>query len=151
MASNIIDNLQAALVNHPSGGSSEDLPFLPIWNAAQIFSAKVTYLTSRTAAGVRYLTMYGQALYPVDNQNLLLHLSGAHQRRSVLHLSRSACNESYLPDDGSTTVDDWMAFDQTWETYIVGVLQTLNGQSAENFTPSLALLDEMMASFSIEP
>lgn len=56
-----------------------------------------------------------------------------------------------LPDDGATTVDDWMAFDQNWDSYIIGLLQTLNGQSDENFTPNLTLLDEMMASFNVEP
>ena len=43
-------------------------------------------------------------------------------------------------------VDDWIEFDNDWETYIIGALQTLNGQSAENYTPNLALLDAMMAS-----
>ena len=42
-ASDTIDNLQATLVNRPSGGSLSHLPFLPIWNAAQLFSAKVSY------------------------------------------------------------------------------------------------------------
>lgn len=60
MASNIIDDLEWALANHPSGGSSDDLPFLPIWNAAQIFSAKVTYFDFQNGSGVRYLSMYGQ-------------------------------------------------------------------------------------------
>ena len=151
MASNIIDNLQAALVNHPSGGASENLPFLPIWNAAQIFSAKVTYFDFQNGSGVRYLTMYGQALYPVDNQNLFYTYQGLTSDGQYYISAVLPVTNPILPDDGSTTVDDWMAFDQNWETYIVGVLQTLNGQSAENFTPSLALLDEMMASFSIEP
>ncbi|MBG0771172.1 MAG: hypothetical protein H0S82_05650, partial [Anaerolineaceae bacterium] len=151
MASNIIDDLQAALTNHPAGGTSGALPFLPIWNAAQIFSTNVTYFDFQNGSGVRYLTMYGQALYPVDNQNLFYTFQGLTNDGQYYISAVIPVTNPILPDDGSATVDDWMAFDQNWESYIEGVLQTLNGQSAENFTPNLALLDEMMASFSIEP
>ncbi len=151
MASNIIDDLQAALANHPAGGTSGALPFLPIWNATQIFSTNVTYFDFQNGSGVRYLTMYGQAIYPVDNQNLFYTYQGITTDGQYYISAVIPVTNPILPDDGSATVDDWMAFDQNWESYIEGMLQTLNGQSAENFTPNLALLDEMMASFSIEP
>ncbi|MBG0787650.1 MAG: hypothetical protein H0S79_21385 [Anaerolineaceae bacterium] len=151
MASNIIDDLEWALANHPSGGSSGDLPFLPMWNAAQIFSAKVTYFNFQNGSGVRYLTMYGQALYPADNQNLFYTYQGLTSDGQYYISAVLPVTNPLLPDDGATIVDDWMAFDQNWDTYIVGLLQTLNGQADENYTPNLALLDEMMASFNVEP
>ncbi|QRN83282.1 hypothetical protein JR338_00555 [Chloroflexota bacterium] len=151
MASNIIDDLEWALANHPSGGSSGDLPFLPIWNAAQIFTAKVTYFDFQNGSGVRYLSMYGQALYPADNQNLFYTYQGLTSDGQYYISAVLPVTNPILPDDGATTVDDWMAFDQNWDNYIVGLLQTLNGQSDENFTPNLALLDEMMASFKVKP
>ena len=150
-ASNEIDSLQSALTNHPSGGSISDLPFLPIWNAAQIFSAKVTYFDFQNGSGLRYLTMYGQATYPVDNQNLFYTYQGLTDDGQYYISAVLPVTNAILPDDGATTVDDWIEFDNNWETYIIGALQTLNGQSAENYTPNLALLDEMMASFSIAP
>jgi hypothetical protein len=150
-ASSEIDSLQSALANHPSGGSISDLPFLPIWNAAQIFSAKVTYFDFQNGSGVRYLTMYGQATYPVDNQNLFYTYQGMTDDGQYYISAVLPVSNSILPDDGATTVDDWIEFDNNWNTYIIGALQTLNGQSAENYTPNLTLLDEMMASFSIEP
>lgn len=150
-ASSEIDSLQSALVNHPSGGSISDLPFLPIWNAAQIFSAKVTYFEFQNGSGVRYLTMFGQATYPVDNQNLFYTYQGLTDDGQYYISAILPVTNPILPDDGATTVDDWIEFDNNWETYIIGALQTLNGQSAENYTPNLALLDEMMASFRIAP
>ena len=150
-ASAEIDNLQSALTNHPSGGSSSDLPFLPIWNAAQIFSAKVTYFDFQNGSGIRYLTMYGQAVYPVDNQNLFYTYQGLTNDGQYYLSAVLPVTNAILPDDGATIVGDWLEFENDWETYLIGILQTLNGQSGENFTPSLALLDEMMASFSIEP
>lgn len=149
-ASDEIDNLQAALTNHPSGGSPSNLPFLPIWNAAQILSAKVTYFDFQNGSGVRYLTMYGQALYPVDNQNLFYTYQGLTNDGQFYISAVLPVTNPLLPDDGGVTVDDWMAFDDNWDTYIIGALQTLNGQSGENFTPSLFMLDEMIASFNIK-
>jgi len=150
-ASDEIDNLQSALADHPSGGSVSDLPFLPIWNAAQIFSAKVTYFDFQNGSGVRYLTMYGQALYPVDNQNLFYTYQGLTNDGQFYISAILPVTNAILPDDGGTIVDDWLEFENNWDTYMIGALQTLNGQSDNNFNPNLVLLDEMMASFSIEP
>ncbi len=58
-ASERIDALQLALINHPAGGAISDLPFLPMWPAAQMFSAQVGYFDFQNGSGVRYLTMYG--------------------------------------------------------------------------------------------
>lgn len=148
-AADIIDNLEWALANRPSGGSLSNLPFLPIWNAAQLFSAKVTYFDFQNGSGIRYLTMYGQAVSPVDNHNLFYTYQGLTDDGQYLISAVLPVYHLDLPDDGTTEVDDWFAFDQNWDTYIVGTLQWLNGQDADNFTPSLSQLDEMMASFQI--
>ncbi len=149
-ASDVIDTLQWTLANHPSGGSLSNLPFLPIWNAAQMFSARVTYFNSQNGSGVRYLTMYGQAVYPVDNQNLFYTYQGLTDDGQYYIAAVLPVTNMGLPNDGATTVDDWYEFDQNWNAYIVGTLQWLNGQDANYFFPSLTSLDEMMASLRID-
>ena len=149
-ASERIDSLQLALMNHPGGGVISNLPFLPMWPAAQMFSAQVGYFDFQNGSGVRYLTMYGQAIYPVDNQNLFYTYQGLTNDGRfyisavlpVVHLG--------LPDDGSSQIDDWMAFENNWETYINDTVNWLNAQDAGSFFPGIDLLDGMMASFKVE-
>jgi hypothetical protein len=148
-ASDAIDNLQLTLANQPSGGSLSHLPFLPIWNAAQMFSAKVSYFDFQSGSGVRYLTMYGQAVYPVDNQNLFYTYQGLTDDGQYYISAVLPVVNMGLPNDGSSVIGDWFEFDQNWDNYIADMLDWLNGQDGNNFFPSLASLDEMMASFQV--
>ena len=150
-ASERIDSLQLALMNHPGGGVISNLPFLPMWPAAQMFSAQVGYFDFQNGSGVRYLTMYGQAIYPVDNQNLFYTYQGLTNDGRfyisavlpVMHLG--------LPDDGSILLeDDYMAFEANWETYINDTVNWLNAQDTGSFFPGIDLLDGMMASFKVD-
>ena len=149
-ASDIINNLQWTLANRPPGGALSDLPFLPMWPAAQMFSAKVGYFDFQNGSGVRYLTMYGQAVYPVDNQNLFYTYQGLTNDGRFYISAVLPITNINLPYDGSTEVDDWMTFDENFETYINDTLHWLNDQVPSNFTPDLSMLDQMMASFRID-
>jgi hypothetical protein len=146
-----IDALQQAIANHPAGGVISNLPFLPMWPAAQMFSAQVGYFDFQNGSGVRYLTMYGQAIYPVDNQNLFytyqgLTNDGRYYISAVLPVVHLG-----LPDDGSILMeDDYMAFEANWETYINETVNWLNAQEPGSFFPGIDLLDAMMASFMVD-
>jgi hypothetical protein len=149
-ASDIIDSLQWTLANRPPGGAMSDLPFLPMWPAAQMFSAKVGYFDFQNGSGVRYLTMYGQDIYPVDNQNIFYTFQGLTQDGRYYISAVLPITNINLPYDGSTEVGDWMAFDQNWDTYINDTVHWLNDQVNANFSPDLSTLDQMMASFKID-
>ena len=147
-ASNIINELQQALINRPGGGDMSNLPFLPMWNAAQVFTANVEYFDFQSGSGVRYLTMYGQALYPVDNTNLFYTYQGLTQDNRYYITAILPVTHPGLPAEG--VVDDWAAFTDNWDSYIADTLAWLEAQNPASFTPSLELLDQMMASFKIE-
>jgi hypothetical protein len=109
----------------------------------------VSYFNFQNGSGVRYLTMYGQSVWPVDNQNLFytyqgLTTDGRYYLSAVLPVT-----QTFLPDDGSTLVDDWMSFDDNWDSYIGEAIGFLNEQNDGSFSPGLDLLDQMMASFEI--
>lgn len=150
VAEDTIDNLAQALITRPSGGSMSNLPFLPIWPAAQIFSTQVTYFDFQNGSGIRYLTMFGQGLSPVDNQTLFytyqgLTGDGRYYLSAVLPITHPA-----LPDDGASEIGDWTAFTENWEDYIAETITWIEMQEPQTFTPSLTLLDEVMASFLID-
>jgi hypothetical protein len=147
--SEAIDGLKNALATHPTGGLHDSLPFLPMWPAAQIFNARVEYFDFQNGSGLRYLTMYGQALYPVDNQNLFytyqgLTADGRYYICAVLPVIHMG-----LPNDGSSEVDDWEEFSNNFDTYITDTIAWLEAQDPNTFFPSLNVLDDMMASFEI--
>ncbi len=149
-ASDIIDSMLQALSNHPGGGNMSDLPFLPMWNAAQVFSAKVEYFDFQNGSGVRYLTMFGQALYPVDNQNLFytyqgITYDGRYYISAVMPVTHAA-----LPFDGGSDIDDWEEFSNNWETYITDTIFWLEEQTPSSFFPNLDLFGEMMASLLVD-
>lgn len=146
-AADIIDRLKQTLIEKSEGGSLSDLPFLPMWNAAQVFSAKVAYFNFENGTGVRYLTMYAQALFPVDNQNLFytyqgLTNDGRYYISAILPITHPG-----LPDQGQ--IDDYLAFEENWDSYIADTIAWLNSQPGPTFFPNMDLLDAMIASFEI--
>lgn len=145
----IIDSLGQTLIDQPTDGQFSNLPFLPIWNAAQIFSAKVEYFDFQNGSGIRYLTMYGQAIYPVDNTNLFYTYQGlTSDGRYYISAILPVINGG-LPNDGSSQIGDYMEFEENWDNYISQTITWLNEQSPQNFLPSLESLDAMMSSFMI--
>ena len=150
-ASDRIDALQLALLNRPGGGPISNLPFLPMWPAAQMFSAQVGYFDFQNGSGIRYLTMYGQAIYPVDNQNLIYTFQGLTDDGRFYIAAILPVIHPELPNDGSVLMeDDYMAFEANWDNYINETINWLNAQDPESFFPSLSLLDAMMASFKVD-
>jgi len=146
-AGDIIDNLKQTLISQPGGGSISNLPFLPMWNAAQIFSARVSYFDFQNGSGIRYLTMYGQALWPVDNQNLFYTYQGLTSDNRYYIAAILPIIHMGLPNEGQ--VDDFIAFEENWDSYIADTLAWLEAQDPNTFIPSLNELDAMMASFEI--
>jgi type II secretory pathway pseudopilin PulG len=150
-ASQIIDDLQMVLNSQPSGGASVGLPFLPMWPAAQMFASNVSIFNFRNGKGIRFLTMYGQAAYPIDNQNLFYTYQGITNDGQYYISAILPVTHPDLLYDGSIEVDDWEAFSNDFQNYLEGAVSWLNSQNPDQFTPSITLLDEMMASFAIHP
>lgn len=146
-AGNIIDDLKQTLISHPGGGPISNLPFLPMWNAAQIFSAKVSYFEFKNGSGVRFLTMYGQDTYPVDNQSLFYTFQGLTNDGEYYISALLPVTHPGLPDEGQ--IDDYLSFQENWDAYITDTIAWLEAQEDQSFTPSLEILDAMLASFEI--
>ena len=146
-AADIIDRLKQTLITQPVGGAFTDFPFLPMWNAAQMFSARVGYFEFQNGSGVRYLTMYGQALWPVDNQSLFYTYQGLTNDHQYYIAAVLPVTHMGLPNEGQ--IDDYLAFEENWDTYIADTLAWLEAQDPNSFVPNLNELDAMMASFNI--
>jgi len=148
-ASDIIDRIQQTLISKPGGASMSDFPHLPMWNAAQMFAAKVTYFDFKNGSGVRFLTMYGQDVYPVDNQNMIFTYQGLTSDGRYYISANLPVTNFGLPYDGASVMGDYMTFHENWDTYIADTIAWLEAQDQANFYPNLDQLDAMMASFEI--
>lgn len=145
----IVSSLQTLLHERPSD-PTDALPFLPMFNAGQVFTAQVTYVDFQNGSGVRYLTQYAQALTVINNQEVFYTFQGLTDDGQTYISAILPVNHPELPADGLTTPgDDYDAWAENYANYIDETKALLNSQPVESFTPDLAMLDAMIASLSV--
>ena len=150
-AETVIEQLRSLLQSQPSIAVNDQLPLIPPWNAAQMFSAEAAYITFQNGSGLRYLTMHGQAYYPIDNYNMIYVFQGITNDGEYLLSAILPISNPGLPAKGEDTIDDWDAFYEFHDAYIAQAAMQVDEFTADSFMPTLGMLDEMMASFLIEP
>lgn len=146
----LITELQGLLASQNPNPAS--IPFVPIFNAAQILRAQVTYLEFRNGSGVRFVTHYSQAASPVSNDSAFyafigLTDDGAHLISAVMPVSHPL----FYPDVYTEPAEGWEAFANNFEAYLSNLEAQLAAQTPDAFNPGLLPLDEMMGSFLIPP
>lgn len=145
-----INELKQFLLEKPT--TAEKIPFMPFWMAAQMFHSNVAFISFKGGSGVRFLTMYGQAYYPVNNNSMFytfqgLTDDGAYYIAAVLPVS----HPSLPATENDVPGGDFDAFVANIETYWAETAANLEAQPLNSFTPDLSLLDAMFASFTITP
>lgn len=148
-AAETIANLQT-LLEDPNRDLQveESLPFLPHWNAAQVFHALFERLDSEYARGIRYLTEFSQAYVGISNETVFytyqgLSIDGKYYIAAVLPVNSSLLdgNESLLPSDQTNPED--------YEKITANTVAKLLAENGGVVTPSLKALDAMMMSLKI--
>lgn len=134
-----------------SFGSS--LPFLPTFNAGQVFHAQGQALPFRSGSGIRFLTQYAQYFAPVNNHDLFytyqgLTADGLYWVSVILPVSHPM-----LPPNADNPPEgmSWDDFTNNYGPYLVDMVNRLNAQPPGSFTPSLTALDALAASITIVP
>ena len=150
LAGETLDNLQQFLNTQSRAGINAGLPFLPFWPAAQMFAANIEFFEFQSSTGVRYLTMYGQAAYPVDNTNLFYTFQGLTHDGQYFISAILPITHPGLPEDGDDIVEDWTTFFDTFETYLSETTAWLDNQPDDFFNPRLNDLDAMIVSIKID-
>jgi len=142
------DNLQALLVSQDPNPSS--IPFLPIFNAAQMMQAQVSYLNFRNGQGVRFVTQYGQAFMPINNVSAFYAFSGlTDDGQYFISAIFPITHPDFAADNMTEPAEGWEAFSNNYENYINDLETYLASQPSNAFTPDLAVLDAMMESFLV--
>jgi hypothetical protein len=144
-----VEELQAALQSQSSNLSH--MPFMPKWNAAQMMHTQVSYLSFQNGQGVRYLTQYGQAFWPVNNEDLFYTFQGLTNDGQYYISAILPVSNPVLPANGEAYPGDINSMGDTYQTYIADINSQLNAQPAESYLPQLNHLDAMMQSLLVSP
>ena len=150
LAISTVQHLESVLNEKPEGGLFTSFPHMGLWGAVQLFTVQVRYLEFQNGMGVRYLSMFGQDVYPPDNQHLVYIFQGItddrlHYISAVLPITHPS-----LPDDGNALIDDWETFYENWDALLNQVFSDLDKAEPESFVPDLAGFDAMLASIRFE-
>ncbi len=140
-----------ALLNDPAFNlqTEDDLPFLPPFNAAQVFHVLEERLDSEHNSGIRYLTLYSQAFVGVDNFNIFYTYQGISADGSYYIAAILPINSSLLSDEELTQAE-LEAIMGDYVGYLTGMTDMIKMDNGASLTPTLAALDSMMMSLTIQ-
>jgi hypothetical protein len=146
-AGQIIASLQSLL---QSPQEIANMPFLPLSNAAQVIHTHVQYLDFKNGQGVCYLTEYDQGIIPINNHELIYTYQGLTEDGKYYVAAVLPVNHPTLPADENITGNEPLEFTSDFPAYLANVVNSLNSQAANTFTPDLTQLDAMMSSLEIK-
>jgi hypothetical protein len=148
------DTLKTIIAGQPL---PENIPFLPAFNAAQMFHSNEQLLSFQSGQGIRFLTQYGQAPYPVNNESLFYTFQGMTDDGAYYVSAILPVTAAFLPADGNPDTPlpaDGVPFD--WENFLnmdqhfALVKQKLNATDPNAFNPTLTDLDALIQSILIK-
>lgn len=146
-ADSIIASLQTLLQSHQE---MANMPFLPMFNAAQVMHTQVQYLNFKNGQGLRYLTEFAQGMLPINSNELIYTYQGITNDGNYYVAVILPVNHPSLPADGKVTGNEPPEFTSDFRAYVTNVTKLLDSQTANTFTPDLTQLDSLISSLEIK-
>jgi hypothetical protein len=122
------------------------------------FNAHIYVLRSPNSIGVRYLTQFFMDYFPVNNRDIYYYYAGLSADGGYYISMRLPVNASFLPadsDPGAPLPAGGIPFpknadDSSFAEYIAKVSEKISKTRADDFKPSLLLLDDLARSIRIQ-
>lgn len=144
-----IDNLTKLLQDKPQTFPN-DIPVLPVFNAAQVFRARTQYIAFQNGEGIRFITYYTQAVNPITSRDIFYTFQGLTYDGKYYVSLIMPVSQLGLPANGEDVVGgDYDAFAAGYEAYLSTTLQALNEADSSTFTPTLDQLDTLVNSLTV--
>jgi hypothetical protein len=129
--------------------SANELPLLPVFPAGQIIRAQAQYVDTPSVAGIRFVTVYRQDVFPFMGNEFLytfqgLSLDGTRYVSVIVRLT-TGLFPMEVPADF-----DYNVFIAGIDQYFADSIATLNGAAPDAFAPSLTTLDALVQSIGFE-
>ncbi len=128
----------------------ERLPFLPLFNAGALIRAQFKYLDFQNGSGFRYVTQFGQATNEINNNELFYTFQGITEDQQYYVAAVLPLNSHLLPDKSTLNMDNYMQFEENFQTYIADLKVKMDAEAAEQFNPGLTKLDDLFESMLVE-
>ncbi len=146
-----IATFQQLLTERPLSFTDE-VPILPLVNAAQQIQAQVQWLDFGGGTGLRFVTAYSQDTLPVTNEGLLYIFygmtdDGLHGVTAVFPLTAAGLLDT-MPD---MTDPMYVDFRERYAAEMTAVTTQLNNLPDTDFNPLLSQLDALVQSIIITP
>jgi hypothetical protein len=124
------------------------LPFLPLIPAAQVMRALPEYIDVAGIDGIRYLVYYSQAPNAVMEGEMFYAFQGITDDGQYYVSLMLPVNTGMLPTEEPTPVDldVWVA---GYQDYLQNLLGQVTAAGGEGFAPSLATLDVLAQSVTV--
>jgi hypothetical protein len=145
-AGQITGNLQDLLASH---GDLEIMPFLPLYNAAQLMHSQPQYLNFQNGQGIRYLVWFSQGITPVNNNELIYTYQGITNDDAYYIAAVFPVNHPDLPADGTLTGNEGEDFTNDYNAYLAAVAKELDVEPDSSFIPDLRQLDALISSLEL--
>jgi hypothetical protein len=144
----VIAKLQQYIASKPNIPAGA-LPFLPNWNAAQLFQPMPAFISFQNGQGIRFLTEFGQYAAPVNNTDLFYTFQGITNDGKYYISAILPVTHPSLPADSNVGEAIQNKLYEDYDGYLNETLPALAAQPLDSFTPSIALLDAMIQSLKI--
>jgi hypothetical protein len=127
----------------------DDMPFLPMFNAAQVMHAQVQYLDFHNGTGARFLTQYDQAPLPINNYELIYTFQGLTSDGKYYIAAILPVTHPDLPDTQQVSPQQAEEMND-FQAYMARTVAWLEQQPAGSFTPDLSALDALVQSIEVQ-
>ena len=130
----------------------DSIPFLPVFNAAQVFRAQTQYIAFQNGEGIRFVTQYDQAFIPINNNEMFytfqgLTYDGKYYVSMILPIALNG-----FPADMQAGIDQYgSAIESDFQGYLSNTVQSINAANSTSFTPTLDQLDALVNSLIVAP
>ena len=149
LAAPAVTELRSRLEARPELQPNNSQPFLPLFNAAQVFTAKGAYLDFHNGSGIRYLTQFDQAFLPINNYEMFYTFQGLTDDGTYYVAAILPATNPLLPADQTPLLED-IAFVNDFPTYVSDITGQVQAADAASFTPQLWLLDGMIETLEVK-
>lgn len=127
-----------------------EIPVLPVFNAAQVFRAQTQYIAFQNGEGIRFVTYYSQAVMPITSNEIFYTFQGLTYDGKYYISLIMPVSQLGLPVKGDDVVGgDYDAFAAGYEAYLSTTIQALNDADGNTFTPTLDQLDTLVNSLTV--
>lgn len=129
--------------------AADNLPYVPFYNAGQMFAAQIKTVQFQGGAGVREITEYGQAPGPIKNSGTFYHFEGLTSDGKYYVVAILSINAPF-PDGSVQYPGDNYSDPHFYDNYYQAVTDKMNSSGADTFKPSLSTLDALIQSITIK-